>query len=264
MLGQEWQPVHVSGQGYLAPSGLLEGEGAGTVGSATDDPLTPFDDVIFGDHGQVVQQVIGVRDLSDLGPLVQKIETTGFIREIFTTEPDNGADDVIHGNDGRDRIFGGNGADTISGDDQSNVVFGDHGRMVYTDGPADGSVDVTILHLIESIDTFFGDVDTITTGPADDIVLGGAAGDVIDTGTGASVVFGDHGRLTGIEGAGPNRPIDTRTPVDDFQIPTFARIETINPAATSGVPGAGCIASSSRRAAASARSRSARWRRAAD
>ena len=29
---------------------------------------------------------------------------------------------------------------------------------------------------------------------------------------------------------GPNRPIDTRTSADDFQIPTFALVETINPA----------------------------------
>ena len=103
--------------------------------------------------GLVTQQVVGVRDLSDLGPLLQKIQTTGFIREIRTVEPTNGADDEIHGNDGRDRIFGGHGDDTIAGDDQANVVFGDHGRLVYTAGPADGSVDVTILHLVESIDT---------------------------------------------------------------------------------------------------------------
>ena len=231
-------PDAVNRDELAAGEDLIHGEGDGTVGTATYDTLTPFDDVIFGDHGLVTQQVVGVRDLSDLGPLLQRIQTTGFIREIATVEPTNGADDAIHGDDGRDRILGGNGDDTITGDDQANVVFGDHGRLVYTEGQPDGSVDVTILHLVESIATFFGGADTITTGPVDDIVVGGARGDTITTGVGASVVFGDHGRITGIEDQGPNRPIDTRTPVDDFQVPTFARIETINPAAGS-TPGAG-------------------------
>ena len=87
-----------------------------------------------------------------------------------------------------------------------------------------------VLHLAESISFEHGGADDITTGAGDDIVAGGAGGDTIDSGDGAGIVFGDHGRVTGIEDAGPNRPIDTRTPADDFQIPTLARVETINPA----------------------------------
>ena len=155
-----------------------------------------------------------------------RIQTIGYIREIATAEPTNGAADTINGHLGDDMILGGNGTDTITGDENDDVVFGDHGRLVFIAG----TTDLTTLHLIESIDTLYGAADTISTQVGDDIVVGGAAGDTIDTGVGASVVFGDHGRLLGIEGAGPNRPIDTRTPVDAFQIPTFARIETINPA----------------------------------
>ena len=107
------------------------------------------------------------------------------------------------------------------------MVFGDHGHLQYIAG----ATDVTLLHLVESIDFEHGGADAITTAGGDDIVFGGGGGDTIDSGAGASIVFGDHGRVTGIEGAGANRPIDTRTPVDDFQVATLARVETLNPAA---------------------------------
>jgi Ca2+-binding RTX toxin-like protein len=38
--------------------------------------------------------------------------TTGYVQWIRTVEAVNGDDDVIFGNQGRDRIFGGNGSDT--------------------------------------------------------------------------------------------------------------------------------------------------------
>ena len=217
----------------VAGKDLLYGDDAGSTASTAGI----YDDVIFGDYGIVDQDTLAgaivggtpdgyVRSAAKL----QKIQTTGRIRDIRTTRASDGADDVIHGNGGRDRIFGGYGADTITGDGESNVVFGDHGHMGYIAG----TTNVTILHVVESLDFEQGGIDTITTNGGDDIVAGGTAGDVIDGGSGANVVFGDHGRVTGIEGAGLNRPIDTRTSADDFQVPTFALIETINPAGGGG------------------------------
>ena len=135
---------------------------------------------------------------------------------------------------GRDRILGGNGDDLISGDDQSDVIFGDHGRMEYIAGAAD----VTILHLVESISFPQGGIDTITSGQGDDIVVGGAQGDMIDAGDGQNVVFGDHGRVTGVEGAALfNRPVpsdfDSYTP-DDYQVPNLALVEGFAPVDQNG------------------------------
>ncbi len=109
---------------------VLYGEGAGTVGSAGTAVRTGYDDVIFGDFGVVSQYVT---DPNLPSPLAQKIQTTGYIRDIATVRPDLGADDQIFGGDGRDRIFGGNGSDTIAGALQSDVVFGDHGHLQYLD-----------------------------------------------------------------------------------------------------------------------------------
>ncbi|MDQ1682007.1 MAG: large repetitive protein, partial [Frankiaceae bacterium] len=189
------------------------------------------DDVIFGDYGVVTQDVFAgatvgngyARSLSQL----QRIQTTGRVRDISTVRSQDGGNDTILGGAGADRLFGGNGADTIAGDSEADVVFGDHGHLQYLAGAAD----VTVLHLAESISFADGGADTITAGAGDDIVAGGAGADTIDGGDGASIVFGDHGRVTGIENAGPNRPIDTRTGADAFQVPTLARVETINPAA---------------------------------
>jgi len=195
----------------------LYGEGAGTIGTAGDGTETGYDDVIFGDYG-VVTQLVADPNLPD--PLAQRIQTTGYIRDIATARPDLGGDDAIDGGSGRDRILGGNGADIIITGAQSVVVFGDHGHLQYVACTSD----VTVLHLVESISEARGGVDRITTGGGDDIIAGGAAGDTIDAGDGANVVFGDHGRVTGIEGQGLNRPLDGAT-ATSFQVPVFALVE---------------------------------------
>ena len=204
----------------LAAAGddVLWGEGAGTVGT------TGFDDVIFGDHGRVTQLVA---DPNQPSPLLQRIQTTGFIRDIATVRPGLGGNDVIHGNAGRDRIFGGNGNDTITGDGDPNAIFGDHGHLQYIAG----TTDVTTLHLAESIDFAYGGIDTITANGGDDFIFGGARGDTIDAGDGQNIVFGDHGRITGVENSVFNRPIGTGVPVrDDYQIPVLALVEALVPA----------------------------------
>ena len=170
------------------------------------------DDIIFGDHG-IVQQML---------PAAQKILNVRRVMDIRTDQPANGADDVIHGNDGRDRIFGGNGADIISGDAGSDVIFGDHGHMSYVSGDYFGQsdTDLSTLDLVESVDTLaaWGGNDTITDDASDDIILGGQGDDTVDAGGGQNIVFGDHGLLRGVD-SGAN------TPVIDANVPAITRID---------------------------------------
>ena len=60
-----------------------------------------------------------------------KLLTVGYVQDIRTVAPSNGADDTIFGNLGRDRILGGNGSDTIQGNENSDVIFGDQGHLSY-------------------------------------------------------------------------------------------------------------------------------------
>jgi Ca2+-binding RTX toxin-like protein len=220
---------------------LLYGEQDG--GSA--NTANEYDDVIFGDYGIVTQDILSavvglashVNDPNFQGGYErsaakpQRIQTVGRIRDIATVRPQDGADDVIHGNGGRDRIFGGNGADTITGDGESNVLFGDHGHMLYVSGTSD----ITPLHMVESINFPQGGIDNITANGGDDFIFGGAKGDTISGGNGSNVAFGDHGRITGMENAAYNRPIGSGAPAnDDYQIKTLVLVESIVPAGEHG------------------------------
>jgi Ca2+-binding RTX toxin-like protein len=107
--------------------------------------------------------------------------------------------------------------------DRNNIVFGDYGLVDYLseellqgNNPA-----VTLLQYVRStapssiavgapanliraadidriwsIATGLGGADVITVGDANDIVLGGVAGDTIHAGHGKNIVFGDNGQLT--------------------------------------------------------------------
>ena len=62
------------------------------------------------------------------------------------------------------------------------------------------------------------------------------SGDVSDAGDGQNIVFGDHGRVTGVEGAAAiwNRPIPSvfgDGSHDDYQIPVLALVEGYAPTA---------------------------------
>ncbi|HET9436020.1 MAG TPA: Calx-beta domain-containing protein [Candidatus Limnocylindrales bacterium] len=100
---------------------LIYGEGVGTL---TGGPQTAYDDVIFGDHGAVIQQVMDP-NLPD--PRRQKIQTTllSSVRAIESRAYQNGSDDTVFGNLGRDVIVGGAGNDLLDGNEQDDVIFGD-------------------------------------------------------------------------------------------------------------------------------------------
>ena len=98
----------------------LYGEGDGTAEG--NDTIAA--DIIFGDHGVVVQKVAD----PNLPPaLLQKIQTTALssVQAVISAEPTNGAADVIFGNDGDDTIVGGPGNDAIDGGGQADTIFND-------------------------------------------------------------------------------------------------------------------------------------------
>jgi len=73
-------------------------------------PQEAYDDILFGDHGTVIQQVADTNEPEDR---LQKIQTTllSSVRGIESRAYQNGGDDTINGNLGRDVIVGGAGHD---------------------------------------------------------------------------------------------------------------------------------------------------------
>ena len=132
---------------------LLYGEGPGSAAAAFFATVGNDDDIIFGDHGVVTQDVSGARDVTKAVPSKpQKISTTSIGRQSavlndrFGVTPvggvaievsvgvlsvdskalQNGADDWIYGNVDRDVLVGGTGSDAIDGGVQDDLIFGDN------------------------------------------------------------------------------------------------------------------------------------------
>jgi hypothetical protein len=115
---------------------VIHGDGPGSA----DGELGDFDDVIFGDHGEIIQNVAD----PNLPPvLLQKIQTTTLnsILAINSVELQNGDDDVIFGNLDRDIIIGGAGNDMADGDEQDDLIFGDNVFLQRRDGDDGNLVD---------------------------------------------------------------------------------------------------------------------------
>jgi hypothetical protein len=118
---------------------VIYGDGPGSV----EGMLGDFDDIIFGDHGEIVQNV---DDPNLPSLLLQKIQTTTLdsVLAINSVELQNGDDDVIFGNLDRDIIVGGAGNDMADGDEQDDLIFGDNVFLERRDlqglNPADGDL----------------------------------------------------------------------------------------------------------------------------
>ncbi len=84
-----------------------------------------YDDIAFGDHGVIRQQVA---DTNEPDPRLQKIQTTTIasVRAVESRAFQNGGDDTINGNEGRDLLIGGAGHDLADGDEQDDLLFGDN------------------------------------------------------------------------------------------------------------------------------------------
>ena len=118
---------------------VIYGDGPGSVSGILGD----FDDIIFGDHGEVIQNVADPNLPPDL---LQKIQTTTLdsVLAINSVELQNGDDDVIFGNLDRDIIVGGAGNDMLDGDEADDLIFGDNVFLMRRDlqgiNPDDGDL----------------------------------------------------------------------------------------------------------------------------
>ncbi len=148
---------------------------------AGQDELHGDIDIIFGDHGVILQ-----------APGTERIFTTESVTEIRSNESQNGAGDLIFGGTAEDRIFGGSGGDVIHGNTGTDLIFGDHGFMKLDDD-ADG-VDDTV-DFMEAVVTINAGDDTIFGNEDNDIIIGGAGGDTIQGNGGNDLIFGDHGEV---------------------------------------------------------------------
>ena len=143
------------------------------AGGADDIDAEGGDDVVFGDHGQVVQAAG-----------VLKVLGTGSVESAFTTNLD-GAVDEITGAGGNNVIFGGGGGDEIDGADGDNIIIGDYGRAEFT--PAG------VRTFAETTDAGVGDADQITSGSGNNVILAGDGNDIVRAGSGDDIILGDNG-----------------------------------------------------------------------
>jgi Ca2+-binding RTX toxin-like protein len=129
----------------VAGHDVIHGEGSTTyvLGRTTriaattlGSPQVAYDDVVFGDHGAVVQQTA---DGNQPDPRLQKIQTTSLasIRLIESRAYQNGGDDAIFGSLGRDVIVAGAGHDLADGDEADDIVFGDNAFLLRRVGEAE-------------------------------------------------------------------------------------------------------------------------------
>lgn len=133
---QTFAPVRVP---YPVSDHLIAGrdtlEGDGRV-DGIDNELADSQNIIFGDHGEVIQFVHDPNspDLDALVPLpagvlplLQKIQTTELntILQINALNPQNGADDIIYGTAIADVLIGGSGHDMLDGREGDDLIFGD-------------------------------------------------------------------------------------------------------------------------------------------
>ncbi|HYT95205.1 MAG TPA: hypothetical protein VEL76_41190, partial [Gemmataceae bacterium] len=96
-------------------------------GSTATDSFGDDDDVIFGDLGNITQDVSGWRDTTKPIPsLPQRLQTTLRSRMIVSQSRQTGADDYIYGNGGDDVLIGGSGSDAIDGGTERDLIFGDN------------------------------------------------------------------------------------------------------------------------------------------
>jgi Ca2+-binding RTX toxin-like protein len=132
--GTTIQPYSSPARDDLLEAGrdLIFGGGPGTVTTPTA-PESDYDDIIFGDHGAIVQDVA---DPNEPDARLQKIQTTTLesVRRIESRNLQKGNDDVIFGNLGRDVLIGGAGNDMADGDQADDLVLGDNAYLLRTIG----------------------------------------------------------------------------------------------------------------------------------
>ena len=191
---------------------VINGEGLGSAPS-TAAAQSDDQDVIFGDHGTVTQDVQEARSwlqaadgtfvVQDTRP--QRIQTTGLLTNLVTVVPQNGVGDTIHGDLGNDILFGGAGSDTITADAGNDLVFGDFGEVDATqigvDPPGPGNpgyrIDASKLPFNVALNDHTFSWTSLytqaTAGWGNDLISGGTGDDILVGGAGSDRVTGDSG-----------------------------------------------------------------------
>ncbi len=156
---------------------VVTGDADGTTGG--DDEIDSFDgdNVILGGTGEdtITAPVGNNIILGDNGEVNLNNPDSN---DIFTTEPDIGGVDTIIGGDGANIILGGALGDFITGGIGNEVILGDNGRVTR------GANNVVTRIETGDADGTTGGVDEIDGGDGDDVILGGAQGDLISAASG--------------------------------------------------------------------------------
>ena len=115
----------------VAPQGFsyTTGRTVHAITTALGGPQEAYDDVIFGDHGAVIQQTA---DPNQPDARLQKIQTTAIasVRRVESRAYQDGGDDTIFGGLGRDVVVAGAGHDAADGDEADDMVFGDNAFLL--------------------------------------------------------------------------------------------------------------------------------------
>ncbi|MEG4104110.1 DUF4347 domain-containing protein, partial [Microcoleus sp. Pol17C6] len=211
--GNEGADIALGGQGNDSITGgnaddILLGDNGVVVrndGSAdandiySTSPTAGGSDTITGDEGadivvggRVGDRIFGNQDndilLGDGGRITRNANDV--VEKIETTFPDNGGDDTVEGNQGKDIILGGYANDRLTGNTEADIILGDNGVLNYVvdNNPA-------TLDLVTTTNPTLGGNDIIDGNEGDDIAFGGSAADIINGGDGKDLVFGDHGKV---------------------------------------------------------------------
>ena len=144
------------------------------------------DNIIGGQAGDIIQAGDGRNIvMGDSGKFLYELNGDLSLAETDFSG-DGGIDDIDSGS-GNDVLLGGAAGDFLDAAGGDNVVLGDSGRITFLDGIVDD---------VASVDEGVGGVDDIdTSGTGRDVIVGGAAGDFINTGDGQKVVLGDSGSI---------------------------------------------------------------------
>ncbi|BAU91131.1 GLUG domain-containing protein [Methylorubrum populi] len=163
------------------------------------------DNVVIGGTGTDTITTLGGNDVI-LGDNGTALFEAGMRVEFASTDPDDGARDVIRAGDGDNVVIGSVGSDDITTGSGADIVLGDMGVVAFENG---------LVREVYTTDERRGAGDIIRGGDGDNIVLGGAGRDEIITGKGADLILGDFGeasftggRLVRVATLNPNRGDD--------------------------------------------------------
>ncbi len=175
------------------------------LGGGGSDTVTSGDGglVFLADYGSMKLNPIAVNALMGLEPLAPGASQDdidfyngqlALIARLFenmeSVTDTNAGGDILTSVDGVTYAVMGAGSDraTLSGSGLS-YVLGDDGKMAFTRANSTDPASITM----ESVANANAGDDTISTGSARDVIIGGDGADTLDTGAGIGIMMGDNG-----------------------------------------------------------------------